>query len=420
MLLLGILVIGFAIALTIHTYMRCSYWDEWDEIAAIAKGRNPAALGWLWSQHNEHRLATTRLLIWLDVAVFGAKNISLFLEIYLVQLLHWGLICYVIERLTRFPRSLKRTLEGVFAFSLFTPMQAENLTWAFQVSFVLCFALGTAALLGIAFLERARRRAPILLYVALAPLIAATNLSAGLLLGPVALALAWLKRVPRRYIIALAGVFLASVLLYLWNYRNPDSAHSPLRALSAPWDLVAYTLMYFDTSWIPFPHKYPFLAPASLVGFFALVVRAIRQRDKITNFEWFCLAECALMLATAVLTAFGRVHFGLSQAGSGRYQTPAMLYWASLCSLALIATWQVRPSLLRNAQRLVLLGAVCSLIFFPGLWSANVAMALRNRNACDALVSGRYDETAVKQLYPSSGDAVQTALQLLRERWGGR
>src|SRR4051794_19271034 len=82
MIVLALGAATFCVALTIHCYMPCPWLDEWRVIADMAKGTKPWSWGWLWSQHSEHRIAVTRLLIWLDWALFGGKTVSLFIEMY--------------------------------------------------------------------------------------------------------------------------------------------------------------------------------------------------------------------------------------------------------------------------------------------------------------------------------------------------
>lgn len=143
--LLGIGVVVFAIAVTCHSYIPCPFWDEWVVVADIGSGKGPTHLAWLWSQQNEHRLAIPRLLVWLDLVAFHGRNVSLFIEILGVQVLHWAALCFVVERFTRAPVSVKRSIQGLFGFCLFHPNQLENFTWAFQIGFVLPFALANVS-----------------------------------------------------------------------------------------------------------------------------------------------------------------------------------------------------------------------------------------------------------------------------------
>lgn len=417
MLLLAAIAAIVCISLTVRCYMRCPWLDEWQVIADIGRGASPWSWHWLWSQHGEHRVAMARLLIWLDWAAFGAKNVSLFVETYLVQLVHLGAICYAVERFTEFPKSLKRMLEGVFAFCLFNPYQAQNLTWAFQVSFVLPFAIGTIALLGLAFIERvpARWRRLTLLAIGLAPLFAAMNLAAGLFIGPAGVALACLKRVSRRAILALGTSSLTSFLLYLWGYHSPAGHSSPLQSLVHPGDIVRYVFTLLDTGW-----HFLWIGGFSLLFLGGCLAAAWRYRARTSNFEWFCIAGCGFTLMTAASIACGRLQYGIAQAGESRYQTVAMIYWASIFSLALIRVWRWQPARIGLLQMAIVLVTLFSLLWFSLVFRGFTSQADLNRQACASVTAGKYDQSTVKRLdffVEDPAGEIRRAMTALRAQW---
>ncbi len=415
---LGVAVIICAIALTVRTYMPCPFWDEWAFVNAIAAGRGVRDWRWLWSQHNEHRLLFTRLLILVDLRLFGGKNVSLFVEMYLAQALQLAAIWYAIERFTVFPRYLKRTLQGVFAFCLFHLNQAENFTWAFQVSFVLAFAAATLAFLTVAFFERIRHPVAAAAAAGLAPLFAGLNVAGGLLIGPVATGFAIFKRLPSRYIFVLSALFVAGAAAYLIGYTPPDPNHTPAQAISHPKDLFVYVLTYFGASWTRLlPHKERITCFLSLLSFAGFGVLAVRRPALTTAFEWFCVAECAFTIATAALTGLARLKYGAGQAYAGRYQTPAMIYWASLCALFLITVWRYRPTKFVAAQGFVLLVLVASFASFRPMWRARVAHADLLASACHTVMNGNGSERAAKLLYGSRQDVAPGAAYL-HQLWG--
>jgi len=418
-LVLGLAAGLFSLALTLRCYVRCPFNDEWYVIDSIARGNGPTSLSWLFGQHNEHRIAIPRLLIWLDLVVFHGKNISLFVEIWLVLVLHWAAVCYAIERFTDFPKLLKRTLEGIFAFCIFHPNQHENLTWAFQVSFVLPFAIATAALLAVAFFPCLRRPWIAAAGVAVAPILAALNLAAGLTIGPVVLFFGVRKHLPRRYVLLILATFLLGSAAYLWRFVSPYDAHPVQYALSHPKGMFVYILTYFGASWTKIlPHKERITAFLSLVAGAIIVIRSAR-RKQLSAFEQFCVAEAALMICVSAVTAAGRLPFGVGQAFASRYQTPAMLYWAALSSLVLIAIWRTRPAWFRAAQG-VLAAIMCvSLLTFASTWQASVKRADSLGRACDMVVNGKYDRYAVRTLY-AAGAGIEPAATVLRRAWGDR
>jgi hypothetical protein len=417
-LILGISVAFISIALTVRCYMPCPFGDEWFVIGSIARGNGPSSWSWLFGQHNEHRIAIPRALIWLDLVRFHGKNVSLFIEIYLVLLLHWIAICYALERLTDFPNSLKRTLQGLFAFCIFHPNQSENFTWAFEISFVLPFAVATTALLLIAFFPQIRQRWLAAFYIAASPLIAALSLVSGLLIGPAVLCLAIIRRLPYRFIIIVLAVFLLSSGAYLWSFKSPDPAYSVRRAFVDPRGLFVYVLTYFGASWTKMlPHKERTIAFISIACLAALVIGSVRKQRQPSAFEWFCIAECGLMLIIALATAVGRLKFGVGQAYASRYQTPAMLYWGALGSLLIIAVWRARPQKFALMQAILLLIMCLSALTFFRIWSITVDRADSLRRACDSVIKGNYSEEAARTLGVPR-EEIQAGATLLRKTWG--
>ena len=407
-----------SISLTIRSYMPCPFWDEWAFVNAIAAGAGPSSWKWLWSQHNEHRLLITRLLILLDLRAFGGKNLSLFFEMYLAQLSAWGGICFVLERFTRFPRSLKSTLEGICGFCLFHFNQGENFTWAFQASFVLAFSVGILALLAVAFFERLHKPLIIAILIGLAPLLAALNVSGGLLIGPVAFAFALWRRLPARYALLIGVLSLASAAAYLTGYHVPPSHLTPVAAIAHPKDVFVYVLTYFGASWTRLvPHKERITCFLSLLALVVLIVMAIRHRDLTRPFESFCVAQCLLMVAVAAVTALGRLQYGVGQAYAGRYQTPAMIYWACLGSLLLIAIWRFKPRYFLAAQGLTLLIMAASAATFLPIWQSTVASNDRISQACTTVMSGSRSESAAKLLYGGSRQDVAPGVAYLHRLW---
>ena len=318
--------------------MPCPYWDEWAVVSGLVAGNRPWSWGWMWSQHGEHRIALVRLLVAIDYFGFGARSISLTVELFAVQLLHWTVIAYAIQRTPSLPPYLKRILQGVFAFCLFHPNQLENFIWAFQVGFILCFAFGSAAVLAIAFYERWTRPVWYVAFAGLAPILAATNLSGGLLIGLVVVALAIAKRIPRRVVALLVALFTLESLLYLYDYQKLDPTVSPLTWFAHPKEILVYVLTYFGASWTNLlPHKERTMALVGIVAFVWLGARAWRIGARPLSLEWFLYASGVLMLLVSFVTALGRLQSGVGQAFAGRYQTPAMVFWACLASLILIA-----------------------------------------------------------------------------------
>jgi len=263
-----------------------------------------------------------------------------------------------------------------------------------------------------------RRPLAAVVAVGLAPLLAGLNVAGGLLIGPMAICFALFRRLAARYIVLIGMLFFASAAAYVTGYRWPDPNHTLGGAISHPKNLFVYVLTYFGASWTRLlPHKERITCFLSLLSFVVLSTLALRRRALTSAFEWFCIAECAFTIAVAVLTGLGRLKYGVGQAYAGRYQTPAMLYWASLCALLLIAVWRYRPAKFLAAQASVLLILIASAATFLPMWRAGVAHADLLANACNAVMNGNRDERAAKLLYGSRQDVAPGAGYLHR-LWG--
>jgi hypothetical protein len=110
---------------------------------------------------------------------------------------------------------------------------------------VLPFAIATTALLLVAFFSQVRRPWLATSYVALSPLVAGLSIASGLLIGPVTICLAIMRRLPYRFVIVILTVFVLSIGIYVWGYKSPDPANSAQSALADPKGLFVYVLTYF-------------------------------------------------------------------------------------------------------------------------------------------------------------------------------
>jgi hypothetical protein len=278
--------------------------------------------------------------------------------------------------------------------------------------------IATTALLLAAFFSQVRRRWLAISYVAVSPLVAGLSIASGLLIGPVTICLAIMRRLPYRFVMVILTVFVLSTGIYLWGYKFPDRGSSAQSALADPKGLFVYVLTYFGASWTKIlPHKERITALLSIVCFIALVIRSVRKPKQLSAFEWFCIAECSLMLVIALATAVGRLKFGVGQAYASRYQTPAMLYWGALGSLIMIAAWRARPQKFALVQGTLLLIMCLSALTSLRIWSGTATRADSLRRACDSIIEGNYSEETIKAL-GVSGRNIQRAVTLLRKEWG--
>lgn len=406
--IVGACVVLFCLALVVRTYMPCPFWDEWVVIRDIAAGKDPRSWQWLWPLQNEHRPVIPRLLTWMDLYLFGGRNVLLFIAIFVTHLFNLLAICWVIQRHSEYPTSLKRSMQGLFAFALFHPNQAENFTWAFQIQFVLPFAVATGALILVAFLGRWQHSSIAVVLVGAAPMLGAISFAGGLLIGPITLALAFAKRLSSRYMAWLTATSLMSAAVYLHHYQRVGTDWGAAALLSHAKDVAVYVLTYLGASWTRIlPHKERLIAFLSLIVYTVVLIRQLRNYRKTSDLEWFLLAECTLMLAMGFLAAFGRIQFGVGQAFAGRYQTPAMIYWAALGAIVLIRLKSRWPNKFFYAQVFLLLTMLASAAALPNFWQTESERARALNAACNRVMASHFDPQDARKLYETSEVVIE-------------
>ena len=153
MLLAGLGAVVFTAYLVITTYSPLPHWDEWALFDHLATGGG-WSLPWLWAQHNEHRILTTKIFFLLDVKFFHGTQTFLLASIFLIQALQATLLSWSLRALGGMRDALWRAGTGLILYCVFCPTQYENLVWGFQIQFVLTAAMATLSIVGLLLYRR--------------------------------------------------------------------------------------------------------------------------------------------------------------------------------------------------------------------------------------------------------------------------
>jgi len=384
-LVCGICTVGVGARQIVTSHSLVPLWDEWTEIDALATApHHQLPLSWLWAQHSEHRVVFYRLLLLADVNAW---------------MLHFSGV----------RGTLWRAIVGLAGFALFCPSQWENFGWAFQISFLLPGFFLLLALSAILKYHRSRQQPrPQRLYLALSILAAAAatySNANGIVLWPLLLLVA-IALVPRLEVIAsYVGFGVMFIALYLDHYVGPSYHSSPLSSLRHPLRLFEYVAGYLGVILPAWVGIRSLLAVSSgtcgLLVALAVVVQVL-WRQKREPLQIALLGLMFFALATAFLTALGRLSFGLEQAFSSRYQTFNLLFWFSTVSLVLlIADRTISP--LRTLV-LAAMSAVMLLAFavFPLGLKASSTRTQQAEAAATALLTGVPAKDALGVLYDES------------------
>lgn len=393
-------ILAHTLAAVIQFYSPMPYGDQWDLIDGWGGVlRHGLTLGYLFSQHNEHRIFFPRLVFLADLQWFGGWDLLNRFAIALLQAIGATLFIWVTRPWKRPATIVAVALSAALLASL---AQWHNFAWGFQVEFVGVFALGGWAIY--AFCVSADRAQPPrwgLLTAAMALLIIVSfSLANGFFAGIVMVAVGLLTR--RRSIpIIVAGVATVVIAAIYLNGFKPVAGHSPLMlALQRPWQAVLYTATYLGNIWSGSSVDRAIdLGMVGMAGVLAMgasiAFGAVRDAARASLFG------LALFVAmTAASTSIGRLSFGIDQSLASRYATPCAYFWAAqACFWAL--------SLERRFNRAgewALVGACLGGFAVLGFVQGHARVDLRgfaagNRLAESALLSGDDDHAALLLTY---------------------
>jgi hypothetical protein len=122
--------------LVYRTYSPVPFFDQWAIVDSMMHLGKTPILSMLWAQHNEHRIPVGRITGFADLEWFGGRNISLLIEIYLIQVCSAVVFIWMFVRCGPTRRSVLVTAASLFVFCLLCPIQLGNFIWGFQTTFV--------------------------------------------------------------------------------------------------------------------------------------------------------------------------------------------------------------------------------------------------------------------------------------------
>jgi hypothetical protein len=397
------------------------YYDQWDFVPFLEKAYSHQ-LTWqdFWAQHNEHRLVFPRLLM-LVLARFSHWNIYLELGAnLLVAGLTWLVLC------AQAKTSGRKIHEGthvavylMLTLIVFSLSQWQNwfLGWQLQEFMnVLAVVLALVALtwkglpgLGVGL-------------AACFGVVASGSFANGILIWPIGLFLLLLQRKGRgkyfRYeLLGWTAVGVAVTVAYLQDYTTP-SYHPPLAsALAQPLHCALYILAYLGQPvWNLDPIISIVMGLVGVLLWSTSLVQLLLSRIPVAVLApWMGMALYAI--ATACMTALGRVDNGLDQAMSSRYVTMANLLWIPV---AIQFYWVARindgPLVRRSLS--IKICVLCALLVTASLTGAyrwaerhHAYSALR-----DEVIQG-YDLEGLRTIYPPD-PAVILERRAILERLG--
>jgi hypothetical protein len=393
------------------------YWDQWAIVDALQRSHGAVSLSLLWAQHNEHRIPVGRLAVIADLRFFGGRNVSLLIEIYLVQLCLALLFTWMCRHFGKFHTTALVTIAGFLCFCMFYPIQIQNFDWGWQITYV--FA-GLAASISFACVVwhasnvadgRAEWISWLLLLALIAAFFAECSLADGVLTWPVIVCMGFSLRLAKRTQVLCAAVGLVAISLYFIGYRSVPGHTNPWTTIHHPLSIAKYVTTYFASTWdssLPSFSLWPTVSESMTVLAIAFALGAavwsLVVRPRVPDFlPTFLIANMVFAVFAGVVTCLGRMSFGLGQATSSRYQSVALVFWASLA--VLIVMWISRERSSSFALVGFQIGLVVLMTASAGRFDAFEIVAKQHQlnlaNGFRALAYDPPDLEALKSLYPS-------------------
>lgn len=413
-----------AIFVVFDGYSALPFWDQWGYVS-------PADIrSQFLSQHNEHRILLSKLIMLVDEIAFGGANKFNLFVIYLTQAAHAALLITLARRagLDGYCSTLAST---VTIGALFTLHQYENFTWGFQTPFVIVFAAATAAFASVAYCAE-RRRPLFALFAILACAIATSEMANGVLAGLTCVALTIALRIGRRIVALLAVSAALTLVIYLAFYTPVPHHTSVLDSLTNPLPAVAYLLAYLGgplatSVAAALPGTIRLQVQVTTIAVFSGAVLCcanlaalcciVARRAEVRPAVFALFAINVFVLGSAAVTALGRLGFGLEQALASRYSIAGLLMTAVTFILGLALAAPLRPG--RAATRLAVAGSLVLLglllIVQPVFMGAAEGRRNGRNEATTALLAEVKDENALKQAFIAVDPVLRGARELKQQ-----
>lgn len=340
--LLAVFFVLAAIRGGVDSYSPIPFWDMWSGyLGFFTKLSDDAWTGW-WKPHNEHRIVLSKLLFWLDLYFFQGSIVFLVVANFVFAALAAWLFIAMARQASpvgAHPGPV-RILGAALVCLLFSWTQAENFGWGFQSGF---FLVQLVPLFAFYLLYRAQvaptRRQLLFAGAALVGFASLGTMANGVLVLPLMAVLAGVLRFGKSRVALLVVLAAIAWLLYFSGTFPARQRMGIGPLLTNPLALLHYAVLYLGSPFYYLPGIGRLAADMAgvffLVGTAGLLVRILPTARALpvgtaSVVPLILLFFIAYIVATALLTGYGRLAMGLEQATSSRYTTTALMGWCAL------------------------------------------------------------------------------------------
>ena len=413
---IAVLLIGLAVIGGILHYSPVPYWDMWGGyLDFFVRASNGGWRIW-WEQHNEHRIVLARTLFWMDLAWFQGTVWFLIVVNYVLAAISCAVfyVCLKERLSTHQDQDLIQLLALFLCAWLFSWSQNENFTWGFQSQFFLAQLVPLVTFFCLhKTVATSPRSGTWFIATCVFGITSLGTMANGVLVLPLAFLLAVLLRVNWRKSTTLGLLSVVGTALYFYDY-HAINGHGSLRQtlINDPIGMIRYVLLYIGGPFYALRGRgETALLLAQAAGLFLILSSAFfafqaLRAPRSSSLPLALLTFILYVGGTAFGTAGGRLMFGLSQAVSSRYMTPALMAWAAL--LILYAPY-LASAFARNRRRVLWPVLILLALMIPAQLKAlrpDEGMQFQRKIAALALELRIHDQAQVNTVYPS----IETAL----------
>lgn len=355
-------------AIISHYGVNVPYGDEWSVLTFLGKwDSHQLTLADFYATHNGHRILLPRLIfLALTHLTHGSLRAEMFFSLLLCTLTSLGLYL-LLRRSVSGSTTMRLALWALINLFLFSPIQAENWLWGFQLQVFLSNLCVVGAIVCITSGANLAVRFAGALAFALAGTFSFGN---GVLIWPAV----FIVMVCRREKVSVQAAWITGAVLVMLAYVAGYPAREPTPATTRWFDYLLYFAGFLGAPLARIPNSKPLILPVLLgtvflAGFVWSAARLVRRREALGNAApWLALGAYAI--ASAAMASFARIHSGPAHALDSRYTTVGVVLIISLIGLV-AAIGQERRGFGRN----VVVGlAVGSLLI---LYAINAPFELR-------------------------------------------
>ncbi len=345
--ILAITFIVLAIIGAIRTFSPVPFWDMWDGYLLFYTRLMDGDYSAWWTQHVDHRIIFSNVFFWIDLKFFNGGLKSLIAENYIMLALI--VLCFILTARRLFRNVNDQCLIGCVLASicaiLFSWIQRENLTLAFQGQMFAAILFPLASFLTLYFSIESERHSLTLFSVScMLGITSACTMGNGLIALPILTLMAIHYRLGLRKIVALFSLSVIVAAVYLSAYKAPVGQGNFLNTLfNNPLGMLLYIFTYLGAPvhYIahvssPTPSMIVGLVITALASLFSLYV--LQRKMETPRIVMVLLAVMIYVGATSFLTAGGRLIHGIDQALSSRYMTTVLAGW---CAAGLVFVWWI-------------------------------------------------------------------------------